>query len=363
MECDMTRQKEEKGGRGFGCSFYAIIVNEPLVLTPFGFWKPFCPRAEVVPQSTCIVNVYDCPMFADVNVCVSCMLFITPFGASENTGVVTVNDDPPSTGTASTSIMKKIVVGFGVSEGPGFLIPKFHVSMKLFLESERRCFQLLCVSMGGAAVTQLLTVTEMVTECVIVPLVPVTTTVKLPVAEPVRVSIDVPDVVMLVGLSVAVKPVDGETVVVNATVPVNPLSGAMVIVSVAKLPGQVSVVTLVELAVIVKSGAVTWRVMTAVVWDSRPLVPVTVTVKSPLVAAIKDSVVLSNPPARLSVVVPRVAVRPADGAVVSETIPAKPLMLLAAISVEHVAPAVHGTVTGVEGEIAKSLKLSVSAAV
>jgi len=76
---------------------------------------------------------------------------------------------------------------------------------------------------------------------------------------------DVPDVVMLVGLRVAVSPVEGETEAVNATVPVNPFAGVTFIVTVAKLPGQLSVVTLVELAVIVKSGVVTTSVITAVV--------------------------------------------------------------------------------------------------
>jgi hypothetical protein len=82
---------------------------------------------------------------------------------------------------------------------------------------------------------------------------------------PVNVRVEVPDIATLVGLNVAPKPVDGETVALSKTVPVNPPRGAIVIVSVAKLPGQLSVVMLVELAVIVKSGVVTTSVMTAVV--------------------------------------------------------------------------------------------------
>ena len=58
-------------------------------------------------------------------------------------------------------------------------------------------------------------------------------------------------------------------------------------------------------------------------------------------------------------VLPSVAVSPADGLVVSDTLPAKPLMLLAAIGVVHTAPGVQGTVTGVEGEMLKSCTTTV----
>ena len=44
---------------------------------------------------------------------------------------------------------------------------------------------------------------------------------------------------MLVGLSVQLRPVAGETVAVRATVPVNPLTGATVIVEVAVPPTNV----------------------------------------------------------------------------------------------------------------------------
>ncbi len=77
---------------------------------------------------------------------------------------------------------------------------------------------------------------------------------------------------MLVGFRVQVIPV-GETVEVRATVPVNPFTGATVIVEVAGAP--VFTLTLVGLAVIVKSFTVT---VTAAVWISEPLAPVTVTV-------------------------------------------------------------------------------------
>jgi hypothetical protein len=72
--------------------------------------------------------------------------------------------------------------------------------------------------------------------------------------------------------------------------------------------------------------------------------------------------VLLNPLARLSELEARVAVRPADGLVVRVTVPAKPLTLLRAIGVVHVAPALQLTVTVVAGEIEKSLKLNVAVA-
>lgn len=68
---------------------------------------------------------------------------------------------------------------------------------------------------------------------------------------------------------------------------------------------------------------------------------------------------LSNPPESTNTVLPSVAVSPADGFVVSDTFPAKPLMLLAAIVVVQTAPGVQLTVTGVEGEMAKSCTVTV----
>lgn len=69
-----------------------------------------------------------------------------------------------------------------------------------------------------------------------------------------------------------------------------------------------------------------------------------------------------KPPARLRLLLPRVAVRPADGLVVRVTVPANPLILLRAIVVVHVAPGVQLIVTGVAGEMLKSLKLNVAIA-
>jgi len=74
----------------------------------------------------------------------------------------------------------------------------------------------------------------------VLPLVPVTVTVKLPVVDPVQDRVDVPEVMvvlraMLVGDKEHVMPVDGEIVSDSVTVPVNPLIPAAVIVDV---PGE-----------------------------------------------------------------------------------------------------------------------------
>jgi hypothetical protein len=83
--------------------------------------------------------------------------------------------------------------------------------------------------------------------------------------------------------------------------------------------------------------------------------------------------VLSKPVVRSSVLLPSVAVSPADGLSVRVTMPVKPLMLLAATGVDAGQGGIDDgpvrlqlTVTGVEGEIAKSggaLKVKVAVAV
>ncbi len=89
---------------------------------------------------------------------------------------------------------------------------------------------------------------------------------------------------MLVELRVHVRPA-GETVVASVTVPVNPLSGATVTVEVA-VPTTVAV-TFVGLAVTEKSRTVT---VTVALWDSVPLVPVTVTVNVCALVPVHESV-------------------------------------------------------------------------
>ena len=80
--------------------------------------------------------------------------------------------------------------------------------------------------------------------------------------------------VRLVGLSVQVRPVAGEMLLVRLTVPVKPFTGMTMIDDVPATPGVV--LTIVGLANIWKSTTCTN--MEPVVWDSEPLVPVTVTV-------------------------------------------------------------------------------------
>ena len=92
-------------------------------------------------------------------------------------------------------------------------------------------------------------------------------TVKVAVAEPPR------DRCTIVGLMFAPGP--PETPVVRVTLPLNPLRLVMVIADVAEEPdGKVSVV---GLAVMRKSGGVPTVIVMLVEWESRPLVPITVT--------------------------------------------------------------------------------------
>ena len=80
----------------------------------------------------------------------------------------------------------------------------------------------------------------------------------------------------------------GETVEVRATVPVKPFRGATVIVEVAVAPARA--VTLVGLAVTVKSGTAFTVTVTVVEWLREPLVPVTVTAKALTVTPVQDRV-------------------------------------------------------------------------
>jgi hypothetical protein len=115
--------------------------------------------------------------------------------------------------------------------------------------------------------------------CGSVPSVPVTVTVKVPVVDAVQLSVEVcgevPNVT-LVGVRVHVRAGvgdDGDTV--KDTVPVNPLIAVTVIVEVPELPGAI-VAGDTGPAAIEKST--TTKLIAAVVCDSVPSVPVTVTV-------------------------------------------------------------------------------------
>jgi hypothetical protein len=78
---------------------------------------------------------------------------------------------------------------------------------------------------------------------------------------------------MLVGVRVQVKPVAGEIEDVREIVPVKLFTGATVIVAVPAIPALI--VRLVGAATTVKSSTLYVNVT---VWESGPLVPVTVTV-------------------------------------------------------------------------------------
>lgn len=87
-------------------------------------------------------------------------------------------------------------------------------------------------------------------------------------------SVEVPDIprAMLAGLSVHVRPVEGETVANNETVcSVNPLSEVTVIVEFPVAPG--TIVTVVGLAETAKSSTL---IVKDAEWDREPLMPVTV---------------------------------------------------------------------------------------
>jgi hypothetical protein len=106
-----------------------------------------------------------------------------------------------------------------------------------------------------------------------VPLVPVAVTVKVPLAEELQDSVEVPDPVTLVGVREHMSPVAGEMLLVRLTTPPNPLRAAMVMVELLVPP--TFIVLLVGFAAIVKS----WIVKVTIdVWVSDPLVPVRVTV-------------------------------------------------------------------------------------
>ncbi len=123
----------------------------------------------------------------------------------------------------------------------------------------------------------------------------------------------------LVGLSVQVSPVEGDDAEVRLTVPVNPLVGAIVIVEVAEDPALAF--ALVGLAVTLKSWTVT---VTVTLWNSTPLVPVTVTVYIP---ALPEQVRVDDCEApRMTLVGLSVQEAPVLGEteVVSETVPENP---------------------------------------
>ena len=113
--------------------------------------------------------------------------------------------------------------------------------------------------------------------------------------------------VTLVGLTSHVNPVSGETVDDRVTVPVNELIEVSAIVDVPVVPALT--ITLVGLAATEKSGTATLYV-TVALCDRVPVMPVTVTVKLPLVDAVQESV---EPPEPVTLVGARVQLMPVTG--------------------------------------------------
>jgi hypothetical protein len=92
---------------------------------------------------------------------------------------------------------------------------------------------------------------EIVTECDVEPLVPVSVTVKTPLRLDGQDMVEVPEAAMFIEESVQVSPVAGDAVAVRVTVPTKPLTAVTVRVEFPALPTVTLMV--VELAVTVKS--------------------------------------------------------------------------------------------------------------
>ena len=143
--------------------------------------------------------------------------------------------------------------------------------------------------------------------------------------------------VTLVGDNVQVRPAGVEAEVVSATVPVRPLTTVTVIVDVPEAPAKTWAG--VAPAAMVKSTTV--KVIAAVVWDSVPSVPVTVTV---YVAAVPDEqprVEVCGDVPKVTLVGDSVHVKPAgvDADTVRATVPVKPLTAVTVIVEVPDAPA------------------------
>jgi len=119
------------------------------------------------------------------------------------------------------------------------------------------------------------TVNVTVFEDVLEPLVPLTITVYVPAA-PSHESVEVPEVprVILVGLKLQLRPVEGETEDASTTVPAKPPIEDTITVDVPKTP--VAAATLVGLGLMEKPTATKLKV-TVAEWDKDPLVDLTVT--------------------------------------------------------------------------------------
>jgi hypothetical protein len=158
-----------------------------------------------------------------------------------------------------------------------------------------------------------------VTECDRLPLVPVTLTKYVPGVDEVTESIEVPEPVTLVGFKVAVSP-DG-LVADKVTTLANELTEFTVIDDVPVLPAVI--VTVVGLAVIVKSGAPVTTTGTMIECARTPLAPVILMKKDPTTEP--ETVSVEVPELRMNTGL-SVAVRlESEGIAARLTFPLKPL--------------------------------------
>ncbi len=134
------------------------------------------------------------------------------------------------------------------------------------------------------------------------------------------------------------------------TVPANPFTELIVIVEVPEPPARI-VEGVTTLAVMVNSGTTTtWYVMMAVEWDKVPLVPLTVTVKSPVLDEPQDRVEWPEPVTEVGVL----QVRPVDRETVKETVSENPFWAVMVMGVGQLFPVLQETVSAVVGSIVKS---------
>ncbi len=179
--------------------------------------------------------------------------------------------------------------------------------------------------------------TVTVKECDMDPLVPVTVTVNVPLAEGTQDRVEVPEPVRLTGLRLQVTPVEGDAEEDKPTVPVKPFLNVTIIV---ELPVVLTATDrLVGLAVILKSCMVT---VTVAEWDRPPPVPVTVTVYTPPLPVQERVEVLEAPKTRLVGV--KVQLKPV-GETIEDNVIVPPKLFSGAMVIVELAAALANTVT------------------
>jgi hypothetical protein len=138
---------------------------------------------------------------------------------------------------------------------------------------------------GLAEMVKSWTMKVTIVECDFDPLVPVIVTWRVPAAAKVQASVEVPDPVTLVGLSV-----QAVLLLARLTIPANPFNVVTVIADVAPVPAFA--VTLIGLAAIVKSWT-TYVIVTE--WVRPGLEPVTPTCRVEAAVKVQERVALPEP--------------------------------------------------------------------